>query len=155
MYRESLQNNVERILMSKRLATIDTAVPIEFSLDSVRAQEPDLGALKQAYKDLEFYSLLKELGPSDDTRARDYQAVESAEALAAWLDAIPAGTPVAVSIAKSGAGEFALDTIGVAWKAGEARAAPLAPIDALRPFLEDRRPPQNRLRREIHPVGAR
>src|SRR5258707_15012011 len=28
-YRESLQNNVERIRMSKRLATIDTAVPIE------------------------------------------------------------------------------------------------------------------------------
>src|SRR5579871_4872788 len=28
MYRESLQNNVERILMSKRLATIDTNVPI-------------------------------------------------------------------------------------------------------------------------------
>ena len=32
MYRESLQNNVERILMSKRLATIDTTVPIEFEL---------------------------------------------------------------------------------------------------------------------------
>ena len=42
MYRESLQNNVERILMSKRLATIDTAVPIEFALDAVRAREPDL-----------------------------------------------------------------------------------------------------------------
>src|SRR5260370_39359577 len=28
MYRESLQNNVERIRMSKRLATNDTAVPI-------------------------------------------------------------------------------------------------------------------------------
>ena len=33
MYRESLQNNVERIRMSKRLATIDTDVPIEFSLE--------------------------------------------------------------------------------------------------------------------------
>ena len=46
MYRESLQNNVERILMSKRLATIDTAVPIEFDLDSVRAREADWGALE-------------------------------------------------------------------------------------------------------------
>jgi len=52
MYRESLQNNVERILMSKRLATIDTAVPIEFELESVRAREADPAALKQVYKDL-------------------------------------------------------------------------------------------------------
>jgi len=33
MYRESLQNNVDRIRMSKRLATIATDVPIEFSLN--------------------------------------------------------------------------------------------------------------------------
>jgi len=137
MYRESLQNNVERILMSKRLATIDTAVPIEFALEAVRAQEPDVGALKQVYKELEFHSLLKELGPSDDTRARDYQAVESAAALAEWLQAIPAGVPVAVSVATSNAGEFAMDAIGMAWRPGEARAAPLAPVDALKPFLED------------------
>jgi DNA polymerase I len=135
MYRESLQNNVERILMSKRLATIDTAVPIEFDLDSVRAREPDPDAMKQVYKDLEFYSLLKELGPSEDTRTRDYQALDSAAAVADWLRTIPADAPVAVAIAESGAGEFALDigldiaqaTVGMAWKSGGARSAPLAP----------------------------
>jgi DNA polymerase-1 len=145
MYRESLQNNVERILMSKRLATIDTAVPIEFELESVRAQEADPAALKQVYKDLEFHSLLKELGPSEDTRTHDYQALDSAAALAEWLRTVPADAPVAVAIAKSDAGEFALDimnetaidSIGVAWKPGEARAAPLQPIDALKPWLED------------------
>jgi DNA polymerase I len=144
MYRESLQNNVERILMSKRLATIDTAVPIEFELESVRAREPDPDALKLVYKDLEFHSLLKELGPSEDTRARDYQALESAAALAEWLRTVPADAPVAVALAESSAGEFALyttvATIGVAWKSGEARAAALSPpasIDALKPWLED------------------
>ena len=148
MYRESLQNNVERILMSKRLATIDTAVPIEFDLDSVRAREPDPDAMKQVYKDLEFYSLLKELGPSEDTRTRDYQALDSAAAVADWLRTIPADAPVAVAIAESGAGEFALDigldiahaTVGMAWKSGEARSAPLAPgasMGALKPWLED------------------
>ena len=71
-YRESLQNNVEQIRMSKRLATIDTDVPVEFSLEAVKAQPFDAGALKAVYKELEFYSLLKELGPSEDTRARDY-----------------------------------------------------------------------------------
>jgi DNA polymerase-1 len=144
MYRESLQNNVERILMSKRLATIDTAVPIEFELESVRAREPDPDALKQVYKELEFHSLLKELGPSEDTRARDYQALESAAALAEWLRTVPADAPVAVAIAESSAGEFALyttiATIGVAWRSGEGRSAPLVPpaqMAALQPWLED------------------
>src|SRR5690349_18082006 len=85
MYRESLQNNVERIRMSKRLATIDTGVPIEFTLEAVAAGEPDVTQLKSVYKELEFHSLLRELGPSEDSRARDYQALDSAAAVDAWL----------------------------------------------------------------------
>ncbi len=73
MYRESLQNNVERIQMSKRLATIATDVPVEFSLDAVKAQEFDATLLKAIYKEMEFHSLLKELGPSEDARPRDYR----------------------------------------------------------------------------------
>src|SRR5437868_1689348 len=60
MYRESLQNNAERILMSKRLATISTDVPVPFSLDAVKAQEPDTLLLKAIYKEMEFHSLWKE-----------------------------------------------------------------------------------------------
>ncbi len=137
MYRESLQNNRDRVMLSKRLATIETAVPIEFSMEMVKAQEPDLAALKQIYKELEFHSHLRELGPSDDTRARDYQALDTPEALEHWLAEIPAGRPVAVAIAKSAEGEFALDTVGLAWKRGEARAVPLPLIERLRPLLED------------------
>src|SRR5258708_35705909 len=137
MYRESLQNNRERILLSKRLGTIETAVPIEFSVDMVKAREPDLATLKQLFKELEFHSHLKELGPSEDTRARDYQALGTPEAVDAWLAAIPPGAPLAVAIDKSGEGEFALDTVGLAWKRGEAHAVPLQLIDQLRPLLED------------------
>jgi DNA polymerase-1 len=137
MYRESLQNNRDRILMSQRLATIETAVPIEFSPEMVKAQQPDLELLKPIYKELEFHSHLKELGPSEDNRARDYQALNTPQAVDAWLATIPAAKPVAVAIAKSAEGEFALDTVGLAWKAGEARAVPLPLIDRLRPLLED------------------
>src|SRR3989449_503219 len=42
MYRESLQKNREQILLSKKLATIETAVPIEFAMEAVAAREPDL-----------------------------------------------------------------------------------------------------------------
>ena len=142
IYRESLQNNVERIIMSKRLATIDTTVPIEFGLESVRAQEPDVPALKRVYKELEFYSLLKELGPGEDTRPRDYQVLESAAVLAEWLYTLPSDAPVAIAIATSRADgldleNVALDAIGASWKSGEARAAPLAPAGPLKAWLED------------------
>src|SRR6202522_2614367 len=45
-YRESLQNNREQILLSKRLATIHCDVPIEWSLESVAMREPDVNALR-------------------------------------------------------------------------------------------------------------
>src|SRR5207244_4750204 len=66
MHRESLLNNVERIQMSKRLATIATDVPIDFSIEAVKAQAADPVLLKAIYKEMEFHSLLKELGPSED-----------------------------------------------------------------------------------------
>ena len=40
MYRESLQNNREQILLSKRLATIDTTVPIEWNWKAASRRNP-------------------------------------------------------------------------------------------------------------------
>jgi len=137
MHRESLQNNVERIRMSKRLATIQTGVPIEFSLEAVQARACDEGLLKSIYKDMEFHSLLKELGPAEDTRTRDYSCVAGTDELQAWLAAVPPGVPVAVAISRSAEGEFALDTIGLAWRTGEARAVAGENLSHLKPWLED------------------
>jgi DNA polymerase-1 len=134
MYRESLQNNVERIQMSKRLATIATDVPIEFSFDAVKTAGIDEPALKAVYKELEFHSLLKELGPGEDTRPRDYGVIASTGELRGWL----AGTgPVAVAISRSAEGEFALDTIGLARTPGQARAVTADHLPDLKPWLED------------------
>ena len=135
-YRESLQNNVERIRMSKRLATIETAVPIEFSAEALKAESADTALLKAIYKEMEFHSLLKELGPGEDARTRDYAAIQTPEELRAWMAAIPEGTPVAVAISKSAEGEFSLDTIGLAWRPGEARAVSADNLAHLKPYLE-------------------
>ncbi|HEY1217409.1 MAG TPA: DNA polymerase I, partial [Bryobacteraceae bacterium] len=142
MYRESLQNNVERIRMSKRLATIETDVPIEFSLPSAASQAPDPALLKAVYQAMEFHSLLKELGPSEDPRPHDYAAFSDAAELHAWLAQVPRGAPVAVSIARSGEGELALDSIGLAAKPGEARAVGGDLISALKPWLGDAAAPK-------------
>ncbi len=139
-YRESLQNNAERVRMSKRLATIATEVPVPFEMEAVRAQGVDEAALKALYKELEFHSLLKELGPGEDTRARDYRVVADAAELRAWLAAGPEA--VAVAISKSGEGELALDTVGLARTPGEARAVTAELLPELRPWLEDAAAPK-------------
>ena len=85
-YRESLQNNREQILLSKRLATIHCDVPIDWTLESVAMQEPDVNALRDLYKTLEFSSLLRELAPvAKPAEDRDYAALEDQAGLDAWL----------------------------------------------------------------------
>jgi DNA polymerase-1 len=142
-YRESLQNHAGQIRLSKRLATISTDVPVPFDLDALRTLDPDEAALKAIYKDMEFHSLLKELGPGEDARVRDYRAIGTEDELKAWMAAIPEGTPIAVAIAKSAEGEFAFaqgesgtDTVGLAWRPGEARAVTAEVLAHLKPYLE-------------------
>ena len=132
MYRESLQNNRERIELSKKLATIETSVPIQFSMDSVKAQEPDVQTLKQAYKELEFFSLIKELGPTEDSHTRDYQAFDAPENLDGWLEQIPAAAPLAVEARSAGADALGPSSVGFAWKLDEGRSATLDVLRASR-----------------------
>ncbi len=42
MYRESLQNNRDQILLSKKLATIHTDVPVPLDLAALEIREPDI-----------------------------------------------------------------------------------------------------------------
>src|SRR5579863_8363620 len=122
MSRESLENNRDRILMSLELATIQCDVPIPFDLEALRVQEPDPEALKPLYKELEFFSHLKELGPSEDARPRDFAPLETAEAVAAFVAGVPKGTPLALAFSSDGT------EIGLACRAGEARSVPLSRI---------------------------
>jgi DNA polymerase-1 len=131
MYRESLQNNRERILLSKRLATIDCNVPIDFTLDTFRSAEPDTEQLKVLYKELEFFSHLKELGPSEDTRTRDFAALGSPDQLGAFIGGAPGES--AMSIAFS----LEMNEFGLACRTCEARTLPDKRINELRAFLEN------------------
>ena len=140
-YRESLESYAEQIRLSKRLATIDTSVPMEFSLEAFRAQPPDEAALRQLYRELEFHSLLKELGPEAEAQPSDFRAVETRAELEGHLSAIPAGAAVAVSVAAAAGADLLRPEegprLGLVWKSGQARAVPASLLEAARPWLED------------------
>jgi len=130
MYRESLLNNRDQIRLSKQLATIQTNVPIEWNLDALRAQAPINSTLKGLYKELEFFSLLKDLPPEDDSATRDYGTLPDAQAVAEWLDKRPASAPIAIALDLTNA------FLGLSYRLGEGRAVPLSLIEAMLPILE-------------------
>ncbi len=59
--RKKVEDNVQLALMSKRLATINRAVPIEIDFDTMRFTEPNYEELSEMYTRLEFKSFLKRL----------------------------------------------------------------------------------------------
>ena len=63
-YRESLEQNRAAVLLSKELVTIDSHVPVELDLHALETQEPDLEACRELFTELEFTSMLRELGPA-------------------------------------------------------------------------------------------
>lgn len=59
--REKVEENAELAVMSRRLATIITEVPIEIDFEACRLREADTEKLIECYRKLEFNSFLKKL----------------------------------------------------------------------------------------------
>src|SRR6185437_16164468 len=131
MSRESLMNNRERILLSLQLATIHCDVPIPFELEALCVREPDIETLKPLYKELEFFSHLKELGPSEDVRPRDFAPLETAAAVESFLASVPEGGALSIAFSSD------QTEIGLACRPGEARSLPLGRLGELRAALEN------------------
>lgn len=79
MYRESLQNNHEQILLSKDLARIRVDAPLKISLEDLAVKEPDTEALEEVYRELEFGRALREVQTVVEEKSRDFRYVRSTE----------------------------------------------------------------------------
>jgi DNA polymerase I len=86
-YRESLQHNREVVLLSKKLVTIDTHVPVELDLELMQAQPPDAIASRQLFSELEFTALLKTVlpGAEEDLSKAEYREITNKSELQALL----------------------------------------------------------------------
>ncbi len=78
-YRESLQNNRNAILVSKKLVTIDRNVAVEFEPEKMKAQEPDAAGARALFTELEFNTLVQDfLSESIELGETDYRDAKSA-----------------------------------------------------------------------------
>jgi DNA polymerase I len=97
-YRESLQNNRDIILFSKSMATIDTNVPVDLNVETMRAGQPDLDLLRQLFTELEFTSLLKDLLPDVQVTESHYSEAQSAADVESALNSIAPEGALAVAV---------------------------------------------------------
>jgi DNA polymerase I len=97
-YRESLQHNREIVLFSKKMATIDTNVPVELNVAAMRMGEPDVDSLRQLFSELEFTSLLKELPAAAEVIEAHYGEARSAADVEAVLSEVAPGGVVGIAV---------------------------------------------------------
>ncbi len=125
-YRESLLNHREQILMSQRLATIEVDIPLGITVEELVSQPAKVDELREIYRELEFFSLLAQTGPSlSETPAvpEDFQVFLTADEGREWLRTLPVEGAVGL-VLEAG-------TAAVSGEAGVSRSFPVEALDAL------------------------
>ena len=95
---EKLREYRDQALLSRRLATIDCSVPLEFDLEALAAREPDRAALNTLFKRYGFTTLIKELTAAATLAADDYRTVATPEQLESLAAALKAAGECAVDL---------------------------------------------------------
>jgi len=109
-YRESLQNNRDTVLLSKELVTIHCNVPLELDLEQMQTRAPDPIASRELFTELEFTTLIKELGVEEAPKQTAELVLEpTLEQLDEILTAARAGTLTVASETGAAAAEAAED----------------------------------------------
>lgn len=143
--KELMGSYAEQAVFSKKLATIVTNVPIEFSIDEIRVKGPDTGKLKELFNELEFKSLIDRIPSSGPVKSH----TNVMEYKAAGIRDIP---DLMEKIKSSGRFSFVCDIkgtdfnntdiegIGISWDGVNALYIPPDHeiINKLAPILEDR-----------------
>ena len=147
--RESLIDNREQILMSKRLVQLDCNMDYDVSLDDLDVKEPDPEVLLPWLAEMEFRTITKRIADSmgvdspviPDTvpQAPDapeavpfdlsaYECVRDMDALQVWIDAIYEVGHVAIDTETTSLNEMTCDLVGISLstEAGKACYIPLA-----------------------------
>lgn len=65
--RENILSSRQQLLLSKRLVTIDTSVPIDFTAEDFKMEDPDCTTLRRIYAELGFNMFLREMETSSSS----------------------------------------------------------------------------------------
>ncbi len=156
---ESLRDNVDKLRLSRELATIQLDIDLPVSIDSLEPAPADVDKLRDLYSRFELRTLLRQLdeqagepAPAVETSDGDYETILSWADFDTWLDRINNAELVAFDTETTSLDYMAAEIVGVsvAVEPGQAAYIPLAhdypgapdqlpreeALDKLRPFLE-------------------
>ena len=123
-YRESLLNNRDTVLLSKELVTIHCNVPMELDLEQMQTRPPDPTASRELFTELEFTTLLKELGADEAPRQNTEVVLNTTrQEIEQLLSAARRGT-LSIFVATDGAPEAESSQTGDSADAEPVQAAP-------------------------------
>jgi len=109
--REALARAREQAFFSRRLATLDAAVPLSIELETFRVREPDWERLRALWTELEFSTLLRQLPARAVAVASPAVPLVDAAGWTSWLER--AGETVAIEPVLTGsAPDLALHGLG-------------------------------------------
>ncbi|HEX7116371.1 MAG TPA: DNA polymerase I [Steroidobacter sp.] len=128
---ENLRASTTDIELSRKLATIDCNVPLDYEPESLIRREPDRVRLRELYTRLEFRSLLRQLEPDGSAEtgavepdstlmrqprpAQNYECVRDLDTLRAWIERLKASPVVAFEVAASSGDYMHADIVGVSF----------------------------------------
>ena len=128
-FRSKLETGRESASLSRRLATIELEVPIEFDLEACRAHDYDRGRVVELFRELEFRSLLARMGPEAEAPARQmalfaspastsqpdgvFHIVADVAALNALVARLAQAGEIAVDVETTGVDALRADLVGL------------------------------------------
>ncbi|HOF41193.1 MAG TPA: DNA polymerase I [Candidatus Hydrogenedentes bacterium] len=122
--REYLENEREQAFLSRRLVTIDTAVPLDVTLEDLRRRPADHDRLIAVFSELEFQSLVEEFlpQPAAEESSEDYRVIEDDTALRAVVDELRAAGAFAVDTETTSTDPLRAELVGISLCSAPGRA---------------------------------
>ncbi len=121
---ELLEKYREQALMSKRLATLASSVPVEIDMEKLKVEEPDYKALIEIYQQLEFKMLLKNIRdemPAEGREAagdEEFLLVKDEDELIELIEELEKEKEIALLFDRKGDSphDSNISALGVAWQ---------------------------------------
>ena len=142
---EALSKHADQARLSKRLATIDTQVPMELGQEDLRTGTPDPARLRSLFKELEFHRLLQEWTRPQAVEERVYETIASAGEMDKLVSTLEAAGEFALHLDVTSPDPMSAQLKALALVAGDGAAHYIAIesagglLGALRPILEEER----------------
>jgi DNA polymerase-1 len=110
---ERLREFGEQARLSRRLATIDDKVPLEYSFADFAISPPDNARLAELFKEYGFTTLMKELTSQSTLTAEEYRTVTSPEDFQRLLEQLAAADSFAIDLETTSLNVFEAEIVGI------------------------------------------